>query len=322
MGATTGRGLMRQGGWGKTPPPMPENAFFCRYYGPLATGPPERSVKRWSVSLRKTVSPVRIDEAPSDPFNLFFFCFPDTSCMALGLRRTSIILLAMLAAAIVSVGALHRQILRATAGALIVDQQAAEFDWLCLMPLGGLHVEGDDACPIAARLCREMPSRRVLLVEPPAMRIVQVNAVPSFRVNMEKDFQRYDIPWSAVEMLPIASERDQVKVEALGAWLERHPQSRVQLLCDRFRSRCWRMLLDKQLTPDQAGRVSLRALPQQEYDETNWWRKRSGIRDLMLESLAILYTWSPWKDGEARLPSDPEGYERRFLECLQERKPR
>jgi hypothetical protein len=237
-------------------------------------------------------------------------------------RRRPVILLTILFALLVTVGILHHRILQAAARVVIVDQSAREFDCLCLLPDMGVHVEGDDACQTVARLCRQMQSPRVLLIEPPSSRLVQVKAMPSFRTTMEKEFQRYGIPWNAVELLPITADCDLPKAEAVAAWLKRNPQSRVQILCDQFSTRQYRWLLDSCLTPADAQRVSLRPLPRQEFNETNWWRERGGIRDLIFGYLTLAYAWSGWRDCEAEPPADPDTYERRFLDGLQEAKTR
>ena len=237
-------------------------------------------------------------------------------------RRRPVIFLSILVAVLATVGILHHRILQAAARMVIVDQAAMEFDCLCLLPEAGKYVEGDDACLIAARLCHSPQSPRLLLIEPPPNRLVQVNAMPSFRTTMEKEFRRCGIPWSAVELQPVTADYDPLKAEAVAAWLKRNPQSRLQILCSRFNSRRWRWLLDSYLTSDEAQRVSVRALPKQEYDETNWWRKRSGIRDLMFGYLTLVYAWTGSRDCEAELPADPEAYERQFLKCLQEAKTR
>jgi hypothetical protein len=40
-----------------------------------------------------------------------------------------------------------------------------------------------------------------------------------------------------------------------------------------------------------AGRIDLWALPDRRYDEQNWWHSRTGIRQLVLRSIALAYTW-------------------------------
>jgi hypothetical protein len=139
---------------------------------------------------------------------------------------------------------------------------------------------------------------------------------------MEKEMARHGLPWDAVDVEPITVDNNQCRIEAVGAWLKEHPRSRVQVLCNRFRSSLYRRIIDRHLSPDEAGRVSLRTLPRQRYDETNWWRARSGIGELIFGYLALAYERFGWNDISSPLDSGPDAYERRFLQRLEESKAR
>lgn len=237
------------------------------------------------------------------------------------LRRKPL-LLATIVIAILMLGVLHRRILVAMAAMLVCDQSEREFDYICLMPDFGAFVKGEDTYPTVARLYHEVPSRRLLAIDPPPTRAVRVGAMPSFRATLEKQLARRGVPENVAEILPVDSNSELAKAKALAVWLARHPPSRVQVVCGRLESATLRRFLDQHLPPAEACRVSLRAQRNQEYDETNWWRTRSGIRTLMFEYLAVLYAWTGWKDDPPVFPPEPDAYERRFLGDLQEAKGR
>src|SRR5436853_373693 len=65
-----------------------------------------------------------------------------------------------------------------------------------------------------------------------------------------------------------------------GAWLDEHPDARVNVLCPRLKSARWRYLLGRGVAAGTLGRVRLRAVAHPEYDETSWWRWKHGQLDV------------------------------------------
>jgi hypothetical protein len=82
----------------------------------------------------------------------------------------------------------------------------------------------------------------------------------------------------------------------LGTWLGQHPGEEMTLVCGRFNSGQVRRILDSVLGRQEAARVRIRALADPDYDETNWWRSRRGVKGFMFGWLGLAYAWGEGKD--------------------------
>lgn len=205
-------------------------------------------------------------------------------------RRTVRWLLAGLAAvALLALG--HQRLLRGLGQVLVVDQRPAEVDYVWAR-------SGDHCYDEAAGWYRDKRIRRILLIDRYHDRMVQWGAMPSHAAKGRRALQLHAVPSEAVQVIPGEARDDWEEVRLLESWLQQHPQTRVLVLCNRFSSRYCRYLLDSVLEPQARDRVWVTALPDRRFDESDWWKVRSGVRGLMYGYLRLFYAWC---QGEERV---------------------
>jgi hypothetical protein len=220
---------------------------------------------------------------------------------------------ALLAAFLVAAGLVHAPVLRGLAGLLIVDQPGDDFDWICLAAWG-YGGDGDRCYDVAADLQREKSGSRILLIGPAMNRLEQTGVLSSFEAMSRRELQARGVSQEAISEERGGCRSDWENAHTLAAWLGKHPGSRVLLPCDQFRSAVVRHTLDAVLNPADAARVRVRALPNRNCDDTNWWKLRCGYRAFASAWLLRMQSWLG--SGEAAAPSEKSAdeYERAFLE--------
>jgi hypothetical protein len=121
------------------------------------------------------------------------------------------------------------------------------------------------------------------------------------------------VPQQAISVIPGGGFNDWDAARSLAAWLNDHPKDSVLLLCSRFRSALMRRVLDVVLDPNQAARVRVRALPDRRFDESNWWKYRTGFQAFGICWLMRIQTWCGGGDSEPIPCASADDYERDFL---------
>lgn len=215
-------------------------------------------------------------------------------------RRGCVVVLLLLVVCL----ALWRQpILQGLAWILVVDQQPQQIDYVLI---GG----GDGCFDEAARLYRQRPSRRVLLMEPPPGRLVRLGILPTVESASRRALEARDVPPEVVEVIVWKAGDPTTRTQRLQAWMKDHPHVRTVYLCERFASRHVRCLLDWRLAPEAAAHIAVRGLPDRRFDETNWWRSRRGVKEWVLRSMALAHAWCRGEEDERGEDWDPDQYER------------
>lgn len=204
----------------------------------------------------------------------------------------------------------HRPVLRAVAGLLIVDQHPTAIDIIWIQSENGLNCDGARGYDHAASLYHEDTSRGVILTRPYPNRLVRTGVVPTFEEISRCELAARGVPEEAVTVLDGTAQNPWQEARNLGTWLEEHADADVLLLCDRFGSRRWQFILNTVLGQHRADAVKILALPDGGYDETNWWKSRSGVKDLFYRYVALVYAWCRITDTPERSPWDPDKYER------------
>lgn len=204
----------------------------------------------------------------------------------------------------------HAAILQNIAWLLIVDRQQAQPDWVCIRTEDGLSCDGDRCYDRAAQLYREDTLRGILLIEPYPTRLVQIGVLPCFEAISRCQLEARGVPNKAVFVITGKAENPWQEARLLDRWLEDRSRTRVLLLCNRFESRRWRIVLDTVLQPDHAARVGILALPDRRYDETDWWKSRRGVKGFFYGCLALAYAWFQGEDVSPRELWDPDDYQR------------
>jgi hypothetical protein len=200
---------------------------------------------------------------------------------------------------------LRAPLLSGLAGLLIVDEHGSQANWV--VPLDGHgHYEQ------VARLCREHAETRVLLIRLDPSRLEALARLPSGVEVAQRDLDRRGIQADRVAVFaaPGRPNSDWVEVRCLGQWLAENPDAQITLICDRFRSRHKRMILDRVLPPADAARVRLWPVAHPWYDETNWWRRKEGALDTFNGFLGVGFTWFCGDTSDRWQSWDPDEFER------------
>ncbi|NQT16438.1 MAG: hypothetical protein HQ582_27010 [Planctomycetes bacterium] len=204
----------------------------------------------------------------------------------------------------------HPAVLRAVARVLVVDggQGGAEYVWIRTDE--GPWPDGDRSYDRAAGLYREDTSRRILLMEPLASRVVRIGVLSRFEPVARRQLAARGVPEAAVTLLDGEPETPWDEARLLGTWMNDHPHGEVLLLCDRLESRRRRLVLDTVLGPTRAGRVGILALRDRRFDETNWWKSRCGAKCVFNGYVRLAYARRYGDTALKRECWDPDEYER------------
>jgi hypothetical protein len=212
--------------------------------------------------------------------------------------------IALLLVVLGGLGLAHRPLLRWAACGLIVDdheEQTPDAIWL-----GG----GDRRFQAAADLYRENPRCRILIARSFRDRVVQVAVLPPLEELARNQLLDRGVPSEAVVFFGDSCRDSWEGARALQGWMKENPNKRVLVLCDRFRSRQRLEVLAQVLQPQEAARIGIRGLPAYRYDETDWWRNRTGLKRFMYSWLGLLCVWMIGETAEKPIPLDPDAYER------------
>jgi uncharacterized SAM-binding protein YcdF (DUF218 family) len=189
-------------------------------------------------------------------------------------RKIVVAVLLTLGAALVL---LHGWILRRWAESLIVDEPADHYDYVAVFDFNTIP-DGDRCMETAVELARRC-SAGILVLQPGMSRVVEVGAQPSFETVCRGALAKSGFPEKDIHVLQRDGNDVWSAARALQTWLVQHPNDTIVWLCSRFRSAYVRSSLDQTLSAEQAARVRVRALVDRRYDETNWWRSRTGIKE-------------------------------------------
>ena len=229
-------------------------------------------------------------------------------------RRKALRRLAILSVALGGLALLHPFVLRGLGALLTVDEDAAEATHILL-------AGGDGRFDAAAALVRENGRRRVLIIRFRPSHLVRLGILPSHEVLCRRELAGRGVPDEVIESVPGEARNEWQAATLLDGWLAQRPEARVAVLCDRFKGRQERWVLDAALTDGRAAQVRVWGLPDRRFDETNWWKTRRGVKEVFVSLLGLTYTWT----GGGREPQapdwDPDDYERGLREALAGRAP-
>ena len=177
-------------------------------------------------------------------------------------------------------------------------------------------IGGDGATPKMLAWLAAHDDAKLLLVDKPAPRVVQVGATVSDAQRRREISKAAGVPEARIEILVGTTMRQVRPVQAMQTWLSRHPQRRIHVLCDQFASRGLRRAIDRRVDPAVVGQVTLEPLVDRRYDVGDWWTTRLGIRAVFDSYLglgrAVLGLGAP----EPPSYLSPDQYEEAFLHSL------
>lgn len=196
----------------------------------------------------------------------------------------------------------HKPLLRTCARLLIVEEQTKKVDWV--QPSGG-----DRRFDIAAEWIRDGQAKRVLLFEDSLRNLTRYGILPPGHEIALKELDKRGVPQSMIDLRPRDQSLSRPPFADLVRCLTEDESARVGILVDRFSTRQLRLALDRALDVELARRVTVVALTDRRYDESNWWKSREGIKAVMNATLRLVHAWGFARSDEPVRRWDPEEYE-------------
>jgi len=203
-------------------------------------------------------------------------------------------ILALIVAVVCVLACLHGSILRNVAHFLVVDEPRTPTQAL-------LMVGGDSRFDEAANL-HEHGAKTILLLRGRPGRLERMGILLPAEQLTRRALLSHGIPED--DLLFLSDEPvDNAQVgKLLCDWLRNQPHRQISVLCDRFSTRKWHMLLRRSADAQLVSRIHLVALPHRGFDESDWWRSKPGARTILEGYLRLGFTY--WHDG-----AQPEGKE-------------
>jgi hypothetical protein len=210
-------------------------------------------------------------------------------------RRLTIVAVVALAAWV-----FRAPILCGLAGGLIVEDRLVQEGFGPAPAV--LILDGDRQFDSAARLYSAGGARTILVSSSPPDRLVRLGIMPRGEETAGRELLKRGV--AKQDFVIIAGESDSRSriAAALAAWLAEHPDQSVNVLCERFTSRAWKLVLRRAAGPPLKQHIRIVALPNRHYDETNWWRSKPGTMAFLTNY--IILGFHCWRSGDE--PDDVE----------------
>lgn len=181
----------------------------------------------------------------------------------------------------------HGRILRSVAEFLVVEEPRSAAQ-------GVLMLGGESRFDEAAKL-HENGAPVILLLRSRPGRLERMGIVRSAEQSTRRALLTRGIPED--DLLLLSDEPvDNTRVGALLCdWLRNQPQRQINVLCDRFSTRKWHLLLRRSADSNLVSRIRMIALPHHSFDESNWWHSKPGARAILNGYLRLGFTF--WQAG-------------------------
>jgi hypothetical protein len=192
----------------------------------------------------------------------------------------------------------HPRLLRGLADIAITDRACPNAEGIVLYSdkAGASRQRLYDA---ASESLRANPRRTILIVEPKPHVMEEYGILPMFSAESRRALASRGVAESSLQTLDGAASDVWQAMRLLGNWLQDHPGADAEFYVDRFQSGNMACIAGQVLEPSLAGRVHFHAIPERQFDETNWWKSRDGVKAFMFMYLALAYT---------RFHGEPEGF--------------
>jgi hypothetical protein len=162
----------------------------------------------------------------------------------------------------------------------------------------------------AAAAYREDPRRRILLIEPKPHTLQKYGILPCSTKVSRRELASRGVANAAIQQISGSAPNAWGAARLLGKWLEDHPQAEAIYYGERFQSRTLSCIHRQVLAPEVARRIGIYCLSAPEYDETNWWKTRNGVKAFMFGHLSLIYARFHGEPDHRQSSWDPEEYAR------------
>lgn len=209
--------------------------------------------------------------------------------------------------------AFHASLLCGLASVLIVDDRPSHVDQAARPAGYVLVLDGDRCYDRAAELYHQGAAEQLLLIDWHAGRLVRLGILPSRAAVGRRELLSRGVPNDKVTVVPGGAGQDWQAARRLESWLQGQPHARVTALCNRFDSRGKRRILAMVLGESLAGRLEVYALPDRRFDETNWWRSKTGVKGFFNSAFNLVYDGLRGESAVWGPEWDPDQYEKTLL---------
>ncbi len=148
--------------------------------------------------------------------------------------------------------------------------------------------DGDRRFEVAEKLYRQ-GATTILLYRRRPNRLERSGISPPTDVLARRELEKRDVPPGELESLPEVPLGKSKFVAVVAEWLRQHPDESLTLLCDRFESRTWKLLCDREFDANLPQRFHILPLADRRFDETNWWQSKEGTAAFVNASLILGY---------------------------------
>jgi hypothetical protein len=196
--------------------------------------------------------------------------------------------LTIVAVLVLAVWMFHARLLRGIAGGLIVEDPRGPAPAVLIL-------DGDRQFDSAAELSRA-GAATILVYRCRPDRLARMGIMPRGDETARRELLQRGVSDQDVEILVGESATRSRIAAALGQWLADHPDQTVNVLCDRFTSRTWKIVLQRAVAPALAANIQIVPLSNRQFDETNWWRSKPGTMAFVNSYIRLGFHY--WRSGD------------------------
>ncbi|MCA9111285.1 MAG: hypothetical protein KDA52_15135 [Planctomycetaceae bacterium] len=218
-------------------------------------------------------------------------------------RRFGRILLGLFVVGVVT----HPWWLRGIGEFLVAEQPKSDAE--VVLVLGGDHRLQE-----AAELIRDQTVSEVWLVELDPTYAVLAGILPADHIVASNQLVSMDVQPSQIRILNGRAREYDDAAYVLAKELPEFPETNVLILYERQDGRNVQSVFSELLNESQFRHLSFLGLPDDEYNETNWWRSRTGWKETFTAISDLAYTLVVGVERhEDRESWDPDAYERKLI---------
>ncbi len=201
----------------------------------------------------------------------------------------------------------HSWWLRAIGEFLVAEKPASPAD--VVLVLGGDH-----RLQKAAELIADHSVSEVWLVELEPSYAVEAGILAADHDVAVEQLVSMSVPPSQIQILSGRAREYEDAASFVAEELSKLPETRVLILYERQDGRNIRLVFSELLSDSQFAHLSLLGLPDDEYDERNWWRSRTGWKETFTAISDLAFTMIMGVErNQDRWTWDPDAYERELI---------